>query len=215
MRIYFWFPPHNSVPFSFADSPFPGNAWNSVTSSAKTPSSSPFLRIAPANGCSLLASSAYAKRSSSSSLIPSDGMMSVTFGSPLVIVPVLSNATICIFPVSSRDTAVLNIIPCFAPIPFPTIMATGVASPRAHGQLITRTEIPLARANPAVCPAKSHTQIVTAAMEITNGTKIPDTRSAILAIGALVAAASLTIWIICDKVVSSPTLVARHRINPD
>ena len=99
------------------------------------------------------------------------GRISVTFGSPLVIVPVLSNATICTLPVSSIisdfkalpgnglsgnldgnyllggnlkfigehvsipaeftlpvssiETAVLNIIPFFAPIPFPTIIATG------------------------------------------------------------------------------------------
>ena len=50
--------------------------------------------------------------------------------------------------ISSRDTAVLNRIPFFAPSPLPTMMATGVASPRAQGQLITSTEIPRARANP-------------------------------------------------------------------
>ena len=47
-----------------------------------------------------------------------------------------------------------------------------------------------------------------AAMEITAGTKTPDTLSAILAMGALVAAASLTIRMIWDRVVSSPTRVA-------
>ena len=57
--------------------------------------------------------------------------------------------------------------------------------------------------------------VVTVAMDITAGTNIPDTRSAILAIGALVAAASLTILIICDSVVSSPTRVARQRRKPD
>ena len=41
---------------------------------------------------------------------------------------------------------------------------------------------------------------------ITTGTNTPDTLSAIFAIGAFVAAASLTIFIICDNVVSSPTL---------
>ena len=132
-----------------------------------------------------------------------------------MMVPVLSNATICIFPVSSRDTAVLNIIPFFAPIPFPTIIATGVANPNAQGQLITKTEIPLAKANPTVCPSRSHTMIVTTAIEITAGTKTPDTLSATFAIGAFVAAASLTICIIWDKVVSSPTLKASHRINPE
>ena len=58
---------------------------------------------------------------------------------------------------------------------------------------------------------KSHTTNVKAAIAITAGTNTPDTLSAIFAIGAFVAAASLTIFIIWDKVVSSPTLVASHR----
>ena len=78
------------------------------------------------------------------------GIISVTVGSPLVIVPVLSRATICVLPVFSKDTAVLNKIPFFAPIPLPTIIATGVASPSAQGQLITNTDIPLAKAKPTV-----------------------------------------------------------------
>ena len=57
--------------------------------------------------------------------------------------------------------------------------------------------------------------VVTMAMLITAGTKTPETRSAIFAIGALVAAASLTILMICESVVSSPTRVASHLINPD
>lgn len=108
------------------------------------------------------------------------------------MVPVLSSATICIFPVSSRETAVLNIIPFLAPMPFPTMMATGVASPSAHGQLMTRTEIALASAKPTGFPASSHTISVTIAIPMTVGTNTPETLSAILAIGALVAAASLT-----------------------
>ncbi len=50
---------------------------------------------------------------------------------------------------------------------------------------------------------------------MTTGTNTPDTLSATLAIGAFVAAASLTICIICERVVSSPTLVASHLIKPD
>ena len=110
-----------------------------------------------------------------------------------MIVPVLSKAMICVFPVSSKDTAVLNMIPCFAPIPFPTMIATGVASPKAQGQLITNTEMPLASANPKLCPTSSQMIIVAIAIQITVGTKIPDTLSATFAIGALVAAALLTI----------------------
>ena len=52
-------------------------------------------------------------------------------------------------------------------------------------------------------------------MPITAGTNTPDTRSATLAIGALVAAASLTIWMIRERVVSSPTREAWHFRNPD
>ena len=75
--------------------------------------------------------------------------------------------------------------------------------------------MPLASAKPTVSPAISHAIIVMTAIVITAGTKTPDTLSAIFAIGAFVAAASDTIWIICESVVSSPTLVARHFIKPD
>ena len=52
-------------------------------------------------------------------------------------------------------------------------------------------------------------------MAITAGTNIPHTLSAIFATGAFVAAASLTMRIICDSVVSLPTLTASQRIKPD
>ena len=52
-------------------------------------------------------------------------------------------------------------------------------------------------------------------MLMTAGTKKPDTVSATLAMGALVAAASLTIRMIWARVVSSPTRVASHRRKPD
>ncbi len=38
-------------------------------------------------------------------------------------------------------------MPCVAALPVPTIMATGVAKPSAHGQEITNTDIPMERAN--------------------------------------------------------------------
>ena len=89
------------------------------------------------------------------------------------------------------------------------------ARPSAHGQLITRTDIPLAIANPMLSPANNHIIVANIAITITTGTNIPDTLSATFAIGALVAAASLTILIIWESVVSSPTLNALHFINPD
>ena len=74
------------------------------------------------------------------------GMMLTTVGLPSVTVPVLSRATICALPACSRAVAVLKRIPFFAPFPVPTMIATGVASPSAHGQLITKTDIPLSSA---------------------------------------------------------------------
>ena len=139
-------PPVILFPLCDAVRPFPGSTLNSSKASAFIFLHSASLTIAFANGCSLFISREYAslnKVSSSYSLI---GIISVTLGSPFVIVPVLSSATIFILPVSSSETAVLNKIPFFAPTPFPTIIATGVASPSAQGQLITSTEIPLASA---------------------------------------------------------------------
>ena len=50
---------------------------------------------------------------------------------------------------------------------------------------------------------------------MTTGTNTPETLSASLAMGALVAEASLTIWIIFDSAVSPPTFSARHLRYPD
>ena len=147
--------------------------------------------------------------------MPSAGTISVTFGSPLVIVPVLSRATICTSPAVSSDSLVLNRTPFLAARPLPTMIATGVASPSAHGHEMTSTVIPRARASAREAPAISHPMTVIAAIPMTNGTKYPAMMSAFRAIGALVAAASDTILMICESVVSSPTLVARQRINPD
>ena len=61
----------------------------------------------------------------------------------------------------------------------------------------------------------SQTTVVITAIAITAGTKYPEIVSASFATGAFVAAASLTIWMICASVVSSPTLVASHFRNPD
>ena len=87
-------------------------------------------------------------------------------------------------------------MPFLAPIPFPTIIATGVASPRAQGQLMTRTAIACIIALSASAPLMSQIIRVIIEVNITRGTKIPETLSAILAMGALLAAASLTSCII-------------------
>ena len=96
------------------------------------------------------------------------------------------------------------------------MIATGVASPRAQGQEMTRTDIPLASAKLKSCfPKTSHIIVTINAITITAGTNTPETLSAILAIGALVAAASETIFIILLSVVSSPTRSALQIKTPD
>ena len=105
-------------------------------------------------------------------------------------------------------------MPCSAPLPVPTMMATGVAKPKAQGQEITRTQMAQDRANSKVAPLSSQTIAVSSAMPITMGTKTPAMRSANLAMGALVADASSTRRMIWAKVVSLPTLEAVNRINP-
>ncbi len=128
--------------------------------------------------------------------------------------PVLSSTTVLHFPQSSSASAFLKSIPCVAPTPLATIIATGVASPNAQGQLITNTDIAHASAKPAVSPTASHIISVINEMSSTAGTNTADTLSAILAIGAFVAAASLTALIICERVLSSPTAVARQTSLP-
>ena len=123
--------------------------------------------------------------------------MSVTSGLPFVNVPVLSNTTKSTRPISSSDCAVLNRIPLLAPLPLPTMIATGVASPSAHGQLMTSTL--MARASAKLTPspiAKYHTNPVNAAAAMTAGTNTADTRSAIFDISAFEPAAVCTISMI-------------------
>ena len=92
-EIYFLLPPIILLPLYSADNPLPDSALKSVTSYGFKESSSAFTIIAFASGCSLLASIEYAYFKSSFSVI-SNGIISVTFGSPLVIVPVLSSTAI-------------------------------------------------------------------------------------------------------------------------
>ena len=107
-------------------------------------------------------------------------------------------------------------MPFSAPLPVPTMMATGVASPRAQGQEITSTDTPAVRARPTSPPvAISHTTAVPRATAMTAGTKIPATLSARRAMGALEEDASSTRRIIWARVVFSPTRRARKVKEPD
>ena len=83
-------------------------------------------------------------------------------------------------------------MPFLAPRPVPTIMAVGVAKPKAHGQEITRTDTAISSANSQEYPHSIHTIAAITAMVITVGTKIPLTLSAKRATGAFVEVASST-----------------------
>ena len=147
--------------------------------------------MAAAKGCSDCCSSAAANARSDFS-DPSTGKISVTCGRPWVRVPVLSRTTVSARLNVSRASADLNRTPFRAPCPVPTIMATGVARPKAQGQEITKTEMPVVSANSIPSPAKSQMIAAARAMAITIGTKMPAMRSARRAMGALEPPASST-----------------------
>ena len=166
-----------------------------------------------AKGCSLRLSRAAAipnKKFSSAAQV----MMSVTKGLPSVKVPVLSKITVSILCAVSKASPDLIKMPFSAPLPVPTIIATGVAKPNAHGQLITKIETAIEKANSTLAPLISQQLPAISAITITAGTKTPATLSAVLAMGALLALASSTSAIILLIVVSPPTLSARNFTKP-
>ena len=61
--------------------------------------------------------------------------------------------------------------PCSAPIPVPTMMAVGVASPSAQGQAMVRTATKTVSAKAGGRPARSQTPALTTAIPKTMGTK--------------------------------------------
>lgn len=117
---------------------------------------------------------------------PLVAMMSVTSGVHSVMVPVLSKTMVSTLQRVSRGSPPLIKMPFSAPFPVPTIIAVGVASPKAQGQAITITA---AKYNSEVSKfahrAKYRIQKVITAIPITTGTKIPDILSANPWIGAL------------------------------
>ena len=104
---------------------------------------------------------------------------------PRVIVPVLSTITTLTLCNFSNVSASLIKIPSLAPLPTPTIIAVGVASPNAQGQAITN--IPTKETSPKerACekprgpvPNKSHRPKVIKDNTNTMGTKIAEILSA-------------------------------------
>ena len=137
------------------------------------------------------------------------------------MVPVLSTTRVFILCNFSKLSAFLIRIPFCAPFPTPTMIAVGVASPRAHGQAMTKMptkeSIPLVTASEKgrnCKPITSHISNVSTAITSTTGTNTPEIRSATFCIGARDPCASSTILIILARRVSPPIFVVFTRSTP-
>ncbi len=129
----------------YASIPFPGMERKFFASVRLIFLSSAPLTMASPSGCSDPFSAVAAIKSTSLSLRPETANTSVSFGVPSVRVPVLSKTIVSSLCALSRASPPLIRIPFSAPLPVPTIMAAGVASPTAHGHEITRTVIAMSR----------------------------------------------------------------------
>ena len=96
-------------------------------------------RMASARGCSLIASSAAARRSTSSSANPFAASTPVSAGLPSVRVPVLSITSVLTLASPSSAAALRTSTPACAPRPVATMIEIGVASPSAQGQAMIST----------------------------------------------------------------------------
>ena len=185
-NISFSLPISTDFPSTIDEIPNPVNELKSLTSN-----NSKFLflassTIAKPNGCSERYSTlaASCKRTSSDKLL--NVTISVTEILPSVNVPVLSNTIVLTSLANCKASELFIKIPCSAPLPVPTIIAVGVAKPKAQGQAITSTAIIIFREKlQDTSPTKYHKIPAISAKTITIGTNTPEILSASFAIGAL------------------------------
>ena len=133
------------TPSSSASTPFPGTERKFTASGAVSLSSSALRTIASASGCSDCFSSPAASVSSSFSESPFGRTDRSRPAFPRSAYRSCPCTTVLILCSSSSDSADLKSTPSSAPRPVPTMIATGVASPSAHGQEMTSTEMPHAK----------------------------------------------------------------------
>src|SRR3989344_4279796 len=136
--------------------------------------------MASANGCSERCSNEAARLRISALWSLLNAMILVNCGFPWVRVPVLSKITVSILLAISSEVASFIKIPLLAALPEETIMAIGVARPKAHGQAMIKTATKFIRAkvNAGTGPKKNQKKKVKKAMINTAGTKKEETRSA-------------------------------------
>ena len=94
----------------------------------------------------------------------------MTYGLPCVIVPVLSKIIVSMLVSFSNASPDLIRMPNSAPFPVPTITATGVASPKAHGQDMTKIATAIRKANEKSPSKKNQTTNAIKDNAITIGT---------------------------------------------
>ena len=181
-----------------------------------TPRACAAATMAAASGWAAFCSTAAARRYKSSSLKPLSGAShtAATCGLPSVSVPVLSSTTVSMCAAASIEAASLNQMPCFTALPMPTIIAAGVARPRAHGQAITSTATACMS---AVVQSPLNHQVsakVISATATTAGTNTAAALSATRAIGALLPCASESAFIMSPSRVSLPSCAARYTMLP-
>ena len=169
-----------------------------------------YAAIARAIGCSERDSTEAAARTKAVAASASNwgAWVAVTDMSPVVRVPVLSKTTAVSERVSSRTRGPRMRTPICAPRPTPTMIASGVARPRAHGHEMMRTATAAETARAESPVARSHTTKVAIAKAMTMGTKMAEMRSARRCTCALPVCASSTMRAICASIVSAPTRVA-------
>ena len=121
-----------------ASTPRPVKARNS-SAAGISPRVRAAATIAFASGCSLSASTAAARRSTLNSSSPPAAATPVTTCAPLVRVPVLSNSTVSIDRMRSSANRSFTRIPARADTAVDSDTTSGIASPSAWGQAMTRT----------------------------------------------------------------------------
>ena len=106
-------------------------------------------------------------------------------------------------------------IPYWAPLPIPTMIAVGVARPKAQGHAATRTAmVKLSAVVHCIATTIVQNRNVANARTRITGVKTPAIASAFRWIGGLFVCASSTILTICESTVSCPTFSARTRKTP-
>ncbi len=204
-------PRNTFLPLSSPDMPLPGCAWKDCTVLSVRFFLCAASRMAAASGCSLALSKEAACWSRVSWLWFAWGIISMSLGFPSVRVPVLSTTNVVMLPSISSASASLMSTPFCAPRPTPTMMDTGVARPSAqgHAMISTATALMSPWLSRGSLPQSAQMRKVRSAAIMTAGTKMPETRSAVFWIGALLCWAFFTRSMIWDKSMSEPTFSAR------